>query len=255
MRRTSMHVLMIVLAAGAVAAAGLLAGCKDQAPQSGLDRFVARTEALHGPALQDTLRSIAEGAGPNAKFANYVLGNRFYAEATDSSQAAGWNDAKVNALLDSAKVYFNRAVAQDTTFIEALVNLGSLWDDRGQQMSPNEVRDERLANAERFYKLALQTDPADEKARCNLGALYMRQRRTQDALTEFQTAIAHDGQSPLAHYNLAILFAEAKIYREAIAEWELASKYDPQGDIGDRSRDNIKIVRDLMNAPTPDSVK
>jgi tetratricopeptide (TPR) repeat protein len=248
-------VLMIALAAGAALTVGSLAGCKDQAPQSDLDRFIARTAQMEGPALQTTMRSIVGGATPDAKFANYVLGNTFYAEATDSSQAAGWNDGKVNALLDSAEVYFNRAVAQDSTFIEALVNLGSLWDDRAQQMSPSEVRDERLANAERFYKSALKTDPSDEKARCNLGALYMRQRRTQDALTEFQTAIANDGQSSLAHYNLAIIFAEAKIYREAIVEWELASKFDPQGDIGDRSRDNIKIVRDLMNAPTPDAVK
>ena len=47
------------------------------------------------------------------------------------------------------------------------------------------------------------------------------------------------------------MFAEAKIYREAIREWELAAKYDPDGDIGERSRDNIKIVQDLANAKPP----
>lgn len=251
MRRTN----VIVWTVCAALVAGLTAGCKDSAPQTDLERFIQRTSTLKGEALQDTLRSLLGGGGLQTLHANYLLGNTFYAEATYSSQSVGWNDGTVNALLDSAEIYLGRAVAQDSTFVEALVNLGSLWDDRAEQMSSREIRDERLAKAESFYKTALKVSPTDEKARCNLGSLYLRQRRTSDALAEFKTAIANDSQSALAHYNLAIMFAEAKMYREAIVEWELASKYDPQGDIGDRSRDNVKIVHDLMNAPTPDTVK
>jgi hypothetical protein len=70
-------------------------------------------------------------------------------------------------------------------------------------------------------------------------------------MAEFQKVLEYHPQSALAHYNMAIMFAESKIYREALVEWELASKYDPDGDIGERSRENIKIVKDLMNAPTP----
>ena len=66
--------------------------------------------------------------------------------------------------------------------------------------------------------------------------------------------LEHDPESALAHYNLAIMFAEQKIYREALREWELAAKYDPDGDIGERSRANIQIVKDLMNAPDPPAV-
>ena len=51
------------------------------------------------------------------------------------------------------------------------------------------------------------------------------------------------------------MFAEAKIYREAINEWELAVKNDPDGDIGERSRDNIQIVKDLMNTEVPSGAK
>ncbi len=97
-------------------------------------------------------------------------------------------------------------------------------------------------------------DPADEKARCDLGGLYLRQRRTQDALDQFQTVLDADPKSSLAHYNLAIMFAEQKIYREALREWELAAKYDPDGDVGQRSRENVRIVKDLMNAPDPQAV-
>ncbi len=240
---------------GVVALAAVLAGCKEEIPETALDKFIGRTAHLKGQALDDTLHALARGGAPNNAFANYLIGNRFYAAGSDSAAQVGWGDAGVNTLLDSAEVYFNAAVAEDSTFLEPMVNLGSLWDDRAEQMGSRQERDTRLANAKKYYEMALAVDPADEKARCNLGSLYLRQRRINEAMNEFQTVLEYNDRSALAHYNLAIMFAEAKIYREAIAEWELASKFDPDGDIGDRSRDNVKIVKDLMNAPAPGTVK
>jgi len=199
----------------------------------------------------DTLRQIAGGEPPQNAFANFLLGNGFYDSASDSAIYGGWSNPEARALLDSAEVYFSLAVAQDSTFIEPMVNLGSVWDDRAQETSSRKDYEERMAEADRFYTMALAVDPTDEKARCNLGSLYLRQRKSGEALAEFNKVLEYHPESPLAHYNLAIMFAEAKIYREALNEWELASKYDPDGDIGDRSRENIKIVNDLMNAPTP----
>ncbi len=242
---------MILIVAGMLVFAGLLAGCKEEVAETALDRFIAQTGSLEGAALEDTLRILAQGEPPYSAFASYLLGNRLYEDGSKSAQNVGWGDAGVIALLDSAEVYFNAAVAQDSTFIEPMVNLGSLWDDRSEQMGSRQERDTRLANAKKYYEMALAVDPSDEKARCNLGSLYLRQRRVKDALKEFNTALEYDQHSALAHYNLAIMFAEEKIYREAVIEWELAAKYDPDGDIGERSRDNVKIVKDLMNAPDP----
>ncbi|MFH2053304.1 MAG: tetratricopeptide repeat protein [bacterium] len=237
------------------ASLAVVTGCKDSAPTTELERFIIETNKVAPEALTDTLRSHIRADGSYAVYASYLMGNHFYGAAQETAMTVGWTDGTVNALLDSAELYFTAAVERDSTFLEALVNLGSLWDDRSEQMGSRTERDDRLAKAEMYYRKALEVDPLDEKARCNLGALYLRMRRTSDALAEFQTVLANDPRSSLAHYNLAIMFAEAKIYREAISEWELASKYDPDGDIGDRSRDNIKIVHDLMNAPTPDNVK
>ena len=241
--RTVLAVLILV---------AFLAGCKEEVPDSELDMFIARTGELEGQALQDTLHAMAGSDSRHAVFANYLLGNGFYEAASDTAAAKGWADGSVGALLDSAEVYFMRSVERDSTFIEALVNLGSVWDDRSEQMGSRVDRDTRIANAQKYYEMALAVDPGDEKARCNLGSLYLRQRRTKEALAEFQTALEHNPESSLANYKLAIMFAEAKIYREAIVEWEKAVKYDPEGDIGSRSRENIKIVKDLMNAPAPD---
>jgi tetratricopeptide (TPR) repeat protein len=246
-----MHWNRMALVTMMLAAACLLVGCKDNIPTSELDQFIAHAGQLEGQALMDTLHAVADSGTGQAVYANYVIGNKFYEAASDSASAKGWADGSVSALLDSAEIYFNRSVAQDSTFIEAMVNLGSVWDDRSEQLGSRQERDERIATAKKFYEMALAVDPADEKARCNLGSLYLRQRRTKEALSEFQTALEYDPKSSLAHYNLAIMFAEAKIYREAIAEWELAAKNDPDGDIGYRSRENIKIVKDLLNAPAP----
>jgi tetratricopeptide (TPR) repeat protein len=233
-----------------VVLAGALSGCKDGGPpRTELEMFVERTAAFEGQALVDTLLAVADGPAPYNSYANFMLGNFFYNAASDSASYGGWGNDSAQALLDTAEVYFNQAVAQDSTFIEPMVNLGSIWDDRAEVIRNRQEYDKCIAEASKYYNLALAVDPADEKARCNLGSLYLRQRRTAEAMAEFNKTLEYNPQSALAHYNIAIMFAEAKIYREALVEWELASKYDPDGDIGDRSRANIKIVQDLMNAP------
>ncbi len=245
--------IMLLALFGLIALAG--AGCKDSVPQSELDRFVAEVNAMEDSAQLALLNDLATTGDARAAFANYMLGNRLYQEAGEISLSRGWNDGQVNALLDSAEVYFELSLQQDTTFVEALVNLGSLWDDRSEQMGNPRERENRVNTAREYYDKALAVDPANEKARCNLGTLYLRQRQTAEAVEQFKTVLEMNPASSLAHYNMAIMFAEQKIYREAIREWELAVKHDPDGDIGQRSRDNIKIVKELMNAPTPDNVK
>ena len=229
-------------------------GCKDgkdKAPANALEQFAERITKLEGAALTDTLRMLAAGGPPQNAYASYLLGNQYYRAAGDSAMARGWKDTLVSTLLDSAEVRFMAAIAADSTLLEPMVNLGSLWDDRAEQTGNLIDRQGFVDKAESFYQLALRVDPLDEKARCNLGSLYLRQRKHGQALAEFQKALDHDPKSALAHYNLAIMFAEQKIYREALAEWALAVKYDPDGDVGGRSAENIKIVKDLMNAPDP----
>jgi len=250
MRTTS--VTLAVLVALLMAGFGL-SGCKEQVELTELEKFVQTTLDLEGAALEDTLRAFIAQGPPRAKYARFMLGNHYHTMAADTAATMGWNAATVSTLLDSAEAHFAAAVVEDSTFIEALVNLGSVWDDRSEQRTSSTERQQRLAEAERIYQLALGVDPTDEKARCNLGGLYLRQRRTQEALDEFRTALEHNPESALAHYNLAIMFAEQKIYREAMREWELAAKYDPNGDIGERSRENVRIVQDLMNTPEPEA--
>jgi len=229
----------------------LLVGCRDEIPLSDLDRFLARCDDMPEDVVRDSLHVLAQGDSRIAVFANYELGNIFYRDAGDSSASLGWDNEMVHDLLDSTEYYFNRVVELDSLFIEALVNLGSLWDDRADQVADQREKNIRLTKARELYLKALEIDPTDEKAGCNLGSLHLRQRHTIEALMQFNKVLELHPKSSLAHYNLAIMFAESKIYREAIREWELAVKYDPKGDIGARSRENVKIVKELLNTKPP----
>lgn len=227
--------------------AGLSAcGSEDTEPLSELDQFVQRHRDLPAAAALDSLYPLAIGLDPDAAFARYQIGNIYYAMANDSARTRGWNDEYARSLLDSAEVWFEAAVAADSTFVEALVNLGAVWDDRADIMATRPEREARIGQARMYYKQALELRPDDEKARCNLGGLYKRQNNLEAAMREFLTALEYNPRSALARYNLAILFATMRIYKEAIREFELAVKYDPDGDIGQRSRDNIGIINDLM---------
>ena len=241
LRRIPAILLMTV-----VVLATLLSACNKDVPQSELDRFVTHIESMPRTAVVDTLRILADGPMPAAAYACYELGNVFYSAAAESARIHGWNDDFASVNLDSAQIWFESAVARDSTFVEAYVNLGSLWDDRADMMAARSEREVRVANARDMYEKALSIRPYDEKARCNLGSLHKRQNNFEAAMNEYLAVLEHDAHSSLAHYNLAILFATQKIYREALTEFELAVKFDPDGDIGDRSRDNMKIIRDLM---------
>ena len=236
----------------ALAALVTMGGCRENQPQSDVDLFVAGLAHLDHGEQVDTLTVLIDGEPPLATYASYQLGNILYAEATAKAMDEGWNDPEANALLDSAEHYFDQAIAQDSTFVEALVNLGSLYDDRVDLIATREERLAAMDRAEELYRQALAVEPTNEKARCNLGSLFMRKREPAEALAQFEQVLADHPQSALAHYNLAIMFAESKIYREAIVEWELAAKYDSDGDIGERSRENIKIVKQLQQTSTPD---
>jgi tetratricopeptide (TPR) repeat protein len=234
----------------------LAGGCKSGSkPQSDLDKFVAEMRKLPPAEALSSLRSMTARPAPQSTYAKYELGNIYFKQAEDAAKDKGWNDDGAKALLDSSQTWFESAVATDSTFVEAWVNLGGIWDNRADMMAPMPERQVRTEKAASMYKKALTIDPRDAKARCNLGALYMGERKTEAAKKEFTTVLAQDPQSALAHYHLAVLFAEAQIYREAETEWKLAVKYDPDGDVGQRSKENLKILEDLQKAPTPAAAK
>jgi len=233
-----------------IAAAGLvlISACSRDEPLDDVDAFGLAYEAMPRAEARDALLPLVDDPPPTGAYARYHLGNLYYADATDSAYTAGWNDPFVKARLDSAQRWLEAAVAADSTMVKAFVNLGVLWDDRAEMMTSRAERDERIGRARAMFEAALALDPLDEKARCGLGNLWKRQNKLEQAMQEYLTVLDQNPRSALARYNLGILFATQRIYGEAEREFALAAKYDPDGDIGERSRDNIQIIHDLRTA-------
>ena len=282
----------ILTAAAALLAAGAIVGCQKMPADQRLQRFVTTYQGLapeqrqtaltavvfsgekdHAGSIRDdrvkrlardyqelpaaqkeaALRAVlASGEGGRA-LAEYGLGNVFYASAGDSAEAGKSAEPATIALLDSARVHFESAVAVDSTLVEAYVNLGSVDDDLSTHTTARDRIRTQLdqQSAEKAYQRAIALRPSDEKARCNLGALYVRLHRDTSALEQFKTVLAQNDKSALAHYNLAIMFADTKMYREALREWQSAADDDPHGDIGKRSQQNVKIFEQMMATPVP----
>lgn len=241
--------LVLVLA---LAAALPLAGCKESDEPSNIDRALASFRELPEAEQEPALREFATSDDPDAKYAWYELGNLYYRRAAEEQVEPGEGSLTgSNALLDSSLVFFTRATDRDSTFVEALVNAGLIWDDVCDGRTP-EAR-QAMMKAVKLYDRAIAQQPDDEKARCNLGALYFRKHQPKSALENFQAVLDADPESALAHFNLAIMFADSKMYREAIAEWELAAKYD-DGEIRDRATENIRVMKELMESEIPENL-
>ncbi len=248
-RKSTLGLLVPVLLLAAVLP---LSGCKEGVEPTEIDRALASFRELPEAEREPALREAAAAIDPDAKYAWYELGNIYYQRAQQEQVAPGeGSPTAANALLDSALVFFTNATELDTTFVEALVNSGLIWDDVCDGRTP-EAR-QAMMKAVKIYERAIALRPADEKARCNLGALFFRKRQPRPALEQFQAVLDVNPESALAHFNLAIMFADSKMYREAIVEWELAAKYD-DGEIRERANENIQVMKDLMETEIPETL-
>jgi len=143
--------------------------------------------------------------------------------------------------LEASIEAYRAAITIDDQLVGAYVNLGSAHDELG-----------RLGDAITAYEAALKLDHTDARTLCNMGGAYFQKRRYEKAMQYFLDALVADPDSQLAHYNIAIAFADAQIYREAIREWQAAVDIDADSDIGQRSADNVEIIKQMMSAEIPD---
>ncbi len=248
MNRTSLLITTLLLAAAA-----LLAGCNEAEQMSRAEAALADYRDMPAEEREPALRTLAEGGTPDAVYGWYGLGNLYYERSGEENVPPGANSLTgISALLDSAVVCYEKAIAADSTLVEGWVNMGLIWDDISDGRTPQARA--ALTNAQEAYLKAIELAPEDEKARCNLGSLYFRRHQYPEAIEQFQAVLDNDPGSALAHYNMAIMFAESRMYREALVEWEAAVESDPDGDIGERSRENIQVIEQLMASEIPEEL-
>ena len=142
--------------------------------------------------------------------------------------------------LDSARACFSTAVAKDSTYTKAYVNLGIVLDAQNEPLE-----------AEAMYKRAIVLDPVDELALCHLGFFYYSRQQYGQAMDYYQQALAVNPGSVQAHYNLGLAFADSKIFKEAILEWEKVVELDPDGELGKTAADNVRLIKQYLETDAP----
>jgi tetratricopeptide (TPR) repeat protein len=83
-------------------------------------------------------------------------------------------------------------------------------------------------DTESFYKRMIDVAPDNFWAHNNLGTLYIKENRFNEALPHFMAAVEEKPNFPQAHNNLGTLFRMQKRYDEAILQYRTAIRLRPE---------------------------
>ena len=138
-------------------------------------------------------------------------------------------------LPDSAIVYYSEAVALDSTYAKAYVNLGIAFD-----------RINRFDRARESFQRALEINPKDVLAYCHLGHYYHVRGEFGEAVSNYRRALEIDPNSAQAHYNLGLAFADSRLFAEAVREWERVVALSPESEMGSTAAENVELIKTYM---------
>ena len=136
---------------------------------------------------------------------------------------------------DSAVIYYREAIALDSTYTKAYVNLGIAFEQLRQ-----------FDDAKSIYKKAIVVNPQDVLAHCHLGHYYHARGELGEAVDHYRRALEIDPQSAQAHYNLGLAFADSRLFAEAIREWEKVVELSPESELGRTADENLRLIRTYM---------
>ncbi|MBZ5585230.1 MAG: tetratricopeptide repeat protein [Acidobacteriia bacterium] len=114
----------------------------------------------------------------------------------------------------------------------ALVNVGTIY-----------YRQRKFAEAEKYYTLAIISDPAYTLAEFNLGNLYDEQGKLSEAMAHYRRALELNPAYADAHFNLALVCERTGDPLKAVFHWKTYLKLDRAGqwaDIARRQLDRLK---------------
>lgn len=178
----------------------------------------ARIDALTPEDQIRFLRSLEPGRVPDAVVSFYI-GNAHLSLSRP----------------DSAAVFYERALAADSAYTKAHVNLG---------IALEELR--RFEDARLHYAAAIAIDSTDVLAYCHLGHYHHVRGELGEAVALYRRAAEIDAQSAQAHYNLGLAFADARLFGEAVREWRRVVEIAPDTEIGRTAAENVRLIETYM---------
>ncbi len=170
-----------------------IAAAPDAAPQAYYYRALLQLELGENEAALEDLNKALE-QNPHFPEAFAARGNVLLSLGRPVSAVEDFNKALQFGLADEASVFINRGLAYFQMDIYDL--------------------------AEQDFQKALELDPESEAAWFNLGSLYLKQGRDEDALEAFNKVVALNPDMAAVYFNRAIAYANLGKIDEAIADLE-----------------------------------
>jgi tetratricopeptide (TPR) repeat protein len=216
-----------------------LAGCRDDEKAAGKSKagdsatptLAQQINALPPGEQIEFVRALKKQKPDDATVA-FHCGNAYY---YFGSLLPAEENANANAYYDSAITEYTRAIAIDSTYSKAYVNMGLAYDAAGKR---NDARG--------AFRKAIEINPNDVLAHCHLGLLEASYDNYDEAMRLYQRALELDPNSAQAHYNLGLAFAEKKVFAEALVEWEKVIALDPEGELGKTAAENVRAIKRYM---------
>src|SRR5262245_426263 len=204
---------------GLFAASGPAAAAKKDKAKPADDPLRAVLDTKKTPKEKiDYLNDLIED-GKSSKEVYFHLGNAKY----ESGDAPG------------AAAAFEKAVAMDSTFFKAVMNLAAMYDE--QQMFPKAIE---------AYETASRLEPKNADVWCSLGDTYHTQKDYAKAQEFYKKSLQLDPNNQHALYSMAVAFADAGIFREAVKYWKRVVEIDPKTEHGKNAAENIDLVKKYL---------
>lgn len=142
------------------------------------------------------------------------IGKVTYYRTTSSNQ--NLRD-QVQDMYDEAIQHFMTALRYEPDYVEARVNLASIYMEMG-----------RYGDADAELERALDLAPQDDLALAKKGELLVRQQRPNEAVPYLKQSIRlRSNQNPSAHYYLGVAYTARNQIDEALEELQVAQYQDP----------------------------
>jgi tetratricopeptide (TPR) repeat protein len=217
-RTRPFRALVAVLALAALWGGAALSAPKKEPAKPSDDEIRKLTEGKSPPERVEILRGLLD-EGRASKELYFHLGNAHF-EAGDASQAA---------------TAFEQAVAIDSTFFKAAVNLGLMYDEQGNYAKAIEV-----------FETAARQQPKNPDVWSHMGNTYYAQREYAKATELYRRALAIEPKAAHALYSLGVAFADAGIFREAVHYWQRVVELDPDSELGKNAAENVELLQKYL---------
>ena len=139
---------------------------------------------------------------------------------------------------DKASVFYKKAAELASDNAEIHLKLARVYEDEGDfnaslkeysyALKKSEEQEDILGALERIWQKKSDENPNDAEAKANLGVVYQKQKRYNEALAEYQKAERLNPQNLNTKINIGTLFQEQKKYDAALASYNSVLASNPK---------------------------